>query len=247
MYINEARQKERKHSILIEVLVLWLVVNLLIRITKTAYEVLGAPEVVLVLVPILFMYGPVLACKLRGDDSHRYPITLPSFKETGVWRDVLKYNAILVGVTTPPFLILYHLWHTRVLGFTFTGQMPEGMLYEQIWTVVTIIGFHIFFVGIPEEFFYRGYLQTRLDQLWEPRRRLFGAMVGPGLVVTCLIFAFGHSIVEFQWWHFAIFVPSLAFGWLRAKTSDVMAGAFFHAWCNIMATVLEKLYGVTPW
>jgi hypothetical protein len=76
---------------------------------------------------------------------------------------------------------------------------------------------------------------------------LFGATVGPGLLMTCIIFAFGHSIVEFQWWHFAIFVPSLAFGWLRAKTGDVMAGAFFHAWCNIMATILEKLYGVSPW
>lgn len=247
MTLKSVNKGSLKQNILVEVLVLWLVVNLLIRAAKMLYELANVHEAVLIVVPILFMYGPVLSCRLRGEDSNAYPITLPSFSERKVWADVWKYNAILVGVITPPFLVVYHLWHTQVLGIEFRGTLPQGMWWENVWTLMTIVGFHLFFVGIPEEFFYRGYLQSRLDQLWEPKSSWFGAPVGRSLIFTSLIFAFGHSIVEFQWWHFAIFVPSLAFGWLRAKTGDVMAGAFFHAWCNVLATVLEKLYGLSTW
>jgi len=222
-------------KIFVEVFVLWIGVNLLIRgvlMLRTA----GVHEVVLVAVPVLFMYAPVISCWWRGEDSNRYPIALPAFNERKVWKDALLYNAILIGATTLPFWGVYHVWHTQILGDTGPGGLPE-----ELWM---LIGYHIFFVGIPEEFFYRGYLQTRLDMIWGTRWRLLGASVGPGLLVTCLLFAFGHSIVVFEAWHIAIFVPSLAFGWLRAKTGDVMAGAFFHAWCNIMIVILDSHYGV---
>ena len=68
--------------------------------------------------------------------------------------------------------------------------------------------------------------------------------VRPGWLLTCVLFAFGHSIVIFQWWHFAIFFPALVFGWMRARTGGVIAGALFHAWCNVTVNVLDALYGV---
>jgi membrane protease YdiL (CAAX protease family) len=102
----------------------------------------------------------------------------------------------------------------------------------------------VFFVAIPEEFFYRGYMQSRLDELWTPKWRVLGADLGPGWLLTCLVFAFGHSVVVFQWWHFAIFFPALIFGWLRARTNGVIAGALFHAACNVTVNILDSLYGV---
>ena len=63
---------------------------------------------------------------------------------------------------------------------------------------------------------------------------------------TCLLFAFGHSLVIFQWWHVFIIIPSLAFGWLRERTDGIVAGAFFHAWCNVAVTTLDTLYGIVP-
>jgi membrane protease YdiL (CAAX protease family) len=107
------------------------------------------------------------------------------------------------------------------------------------------VAYHLFFVAIPEELFYRGYVQSRLDEVWTPGWRVFGAVLGPGWLVTSLVFALGHSVVLFQWWHLAIFVPSLAFGWLRARTGGVLAGAFFHAWCNVMVAFLDAAWGVS--
>ena len=76
--------------------------------------------------------------------------------------------------------------------------------------------------------------------------KVLGANVGWGLVLTCLLFAFGHSLIAPQWWHAFIFFPSLVFGWMRAKTGGPMAGALFHAWCNVTVATLDTLYGVSP-
>ena len=121
-----APREDASSHILLEVIVLWLVVNLLIRAAKLLYEVVNVHEAILIVVPVLFMYGPVVSCRLRGADSNRYPITLPSFRERSVWRDVWKYNALLIGVITPPFLVVYHLWHTQVLGFSSKARCRRG-------------------------------------------------------------------------------------------------------------------------
>lgn len=223
-------------GVLAEQLGLWLVTLLLIRVVV---QVAGfTHEVVLALVPVLFMYMPVLACNLRGADSWSYPLALPALRDAGPWKEALKLNAVLIGLIFVPFLVLYHFWQTQVFGFAWTGRMPSQPLM--------LIGYHLFFVAIPEEMFYRGYMQSRLDELWPPRWRVLGVMMGPGWLVTCVLFAFGHSLVQVQWWHFAIIVPSLAFGWLRSRTDHVVAGALFHAWCNVTVAWLDTLYGVIP-
>ena len=73
-------------------------------------------------------------------------------------------------------------------------------------------------IALPEEVFYRGYLQTRLDDAWPLRVRLFGASVGPSVVVTSAIFALGHLLTIHDPGRLAVFFPSLVFGWLRART-----------------------------
>ena len=45
--------------------------------------------------------------------------------------------------------------------------------------------------------------------------RVFGTPMGLGAVFASLFFAFGHSLVTFQWWHFATFFPGLVFAWMR--------------------------------
>jgi hypothetical protein len=132
----------------------------------------------------------------------------------------------------------YHYYQTLLFGHTYEGIWPSEP--------VRIIGYHLFMAAIPEEFFYRGYIQTRLDEVFPTRWRIFGTDLGWGWLITCVLFAFGHSVVLFQWWHFAIFIPSLAFGWMRARTGGVIAGALFHAWCNIIVTTLDTLYGIVP-
>ena len=262
-----------RREVLIEVVLLWLCTMLLIRGLKLSVEVLGAPKLILAGVPLLFMYAPVAMCRRGGVDSWSYPLSIPSFRDWPTWRDALKLNAVLVAVMVLPWIGLYHMWQTSwlpelimwinpILGDVARKLSLHGLLpafadplfrlpvphfeYRGIWpeSMLLLVAYHLFFVAIPEEMFYRGYLQTRLQELWPAKTRAFGALVGRGVVVTSLLFAFGHSIVELQWWHFAIFAPSLVFGWLRNRSGDIIAGAFFHAWCNVLAVTLDTLYGV---
>jgi membrane protease YdiL (CAAX protease family) len=207
------------------------------------------------------MWVPVWLLRWRGEDPDKYPLGIPDWTERGTWREALWLSLLCVLCIGGPFVGLYHFWQTvwfpQILEELCVYDVPgtcfearRAARFAPAWRFpadpLNIIGYHLFFVAIPEEVFYRGYMQSRLDEVWRPRWRIFGADLGVGWLVTCVVFAFGHSLVVFQWWHFAIFFPSLVFGWLRARTGDVMAGAFFHAWCNIGVVFLDTAYGIAP-
>jgi membrane protease YdiL (CAAX protease family) len=99
-------------------------------------------------------------------------------------------------------------------------------------------------VALPEEAFYRGYLQTRLDDALPGRIRVLGAPIGWGLLVSSLIFAIGHFVTVPVPARFAVFFPSLLFGWLRARTGGIGASLTFHAFCNVFSETLGRAYGV---
>lgn len=235
-----------------EVLGLYLITLVAIRAVVELVPALGLPDVLLAAVPILFMYAPVWSCRLRGDDPWAYPMALPSFGEAGPWLEAARWALLLAAAVAVPFVLGYHFWQT--MGVPWLQDLLGVRLFSRPpalgWTwpaaPLKLVVYNLFFVAIPEEMFYRGYMQTRLDRLYRPRWRVLGTRIGPGLLWTCLLFAFGHSLVVVQWWHVFIIVPSLAFGWLRARTGGIVAGALFHAWCNVTVTTLDTLYGIVP-
>ncbi len=137
----------------------------------------------------------------------------------------------------PIFIVAAHVYQTTLLGV-------HLRLHRFPWQWSTI-PFQIFAIALPEEFFFRGYLQTRLKQKFSGTFSLFGSSmltVPIAVPLTSLIFAASHSFIAFQWWHFAIFFPSLAFGWLREKTQGLVAPILFHATCNTLMVVLSRAY-----
>ena len=238
-----------------EVVVVWLATMVAIRVIATFLTGV-AWDIGLVLVPFLFMYVPVWVLAWRGDDPDRYPLTVPLWEAPSAHLPALALVAKVVALILVPYVLGYHLWQTwgvpTVLGVacdagveaacvTWKTPVPRFRLPPD---VVMLALYHLVFVALPEELFYRGYIQTRLDEVWPPSWTVFGARVGPGLLVTCVIFAVGHSIVQFQYWHLAIVFPSLIFGWMRAKTGDILAGAWFHAFCNVSVAILDASYGL---
>jgi membrane protease YdiL (CAAX protease family) len=97
-------------------------------------------------------------------------------------------------------------------------------------------------VAIPEELFFRGYLMERLERVWPPTRQLFGAKVGLALIASSALFALGHLLVIPNPQRLAVFFPALVFGWMRARTGSIAAGATFHALCNVVSDVLHTSY-----
>lgn len=99
-------------------------------------------------------------------------------------------------------------------------------------------------IALPEEAFYRGYLQSSLDRVWAPRLRILGGEVGAGLLVSSALFALGHLATDVNPNRLAVFFPALVFGWLRARTGGIGAGVAFHALCNLFASFLARSYGL---
>ncbi len=103
---------------------------------------------------------------------------------------------------------------------------------------------HLIVVALPEEFFYRGYLMGRLNDIFRGRIRLLGAEVGWALLIQAAAFAVGHYLTDFNPSRLGVFFPALAFGWLRAKRGSIGAPIFFHAASNIFMEILRTGYGL---
>jgi membrane protease YdiL (CAAX protease family) len=88
------------------------------------------------------------------------------------------------------------------------------------------------FVGFLEEFLFRGYIQSRLnDGLGKPFR-FHGVDFGVGLILAALIFGAFHplSVASDASWAWALWttVYGLVLGFVREKTGSVVAPALIH-------------------
>jgi uncharacterized protein len=130
------------------------------------------------------------------------------------------------------------------LGYRWWWNPPGPFLAAPLGTMAEELLGQLGVIALPEEAFYRGYLQTALDDLWQPRWRLFGARLGWGMVATSAVFALGHLLTEPHPNRLAVFFPALVFGWLRARTGGIGAAVAFHALCNLFSSYLERSYGL---
>jgi membrane protease YdiL (CAAX protease family) len=140
----------------------------------------------------------------------------------------------LVLLVFPLFWVGYRIyWRTRA-GFDF--KLPDAPF--------DVVAGQFVVIALPEEAFFRGYLQTELERAWPRKVRILGAELGLGWIVSAALFAVGHYLTIRNPSRLAVFFPALLFGWLRAKTGGVGAGVVFHALCNLFAALLGRGYGV---
>jgi uncharacterized protein len=141
---------------------------------------------------------------------------------------------LFVAATLPAFAYGYRVyWHPRA---HFALRLPASIFDEIAGQLVVI--------ALPEEAFFRGYLQTALDRVFPPRVRVLGADLGPGWLLSAAIFAVGHVLTIPHPARLAVFFPALAFGWLRQRTGGIGASVLYHASCNLFAAALARGYGL---
>lgn len=116
-------------------------------------------------------------------------------------------------------------------------------LAASAWWVLWLVLSQVLMVALPEEVFYRGYIQPTLKQA------LGSSQGGKGwramaalLVITSALFALGHVAVYWHWTRLMVFFPSLLFGWLRERTGGVLASTLFHAACNCAVELARVHY-----
>jgi len=201
-------------------------------------------------IAVIFFYAPAVAARAGGRrfDYHEaglrlHPLGL-NLKVLGA-ACLLVFPAFVAGFflfygyacgaagtwLAPSFGRLCHHWQGGAGG---APRLPEHFALTALNQLVV--------VAIPEEIFFRGYLLVRLERVWRPTRRLWGAPVGQALVVSSALFALGHLVVVPNPQRLAVFFPALVFGWMRGRTGSIAAGATFHALCNIVADVMHTSY-----
>lgn len=117
------------------------------------------------------------------------------------------------------------------------GVSPVGTGAHALALVLLVVD-QFFVVALSEEFFYRGFMQQRLREVWPGGKAWWGVRFGPAFWLTQALFAVGH-LAEFHPWRLAVFFPAILFGILREKTGRLPAGIAFHALCNLAIFTLE--------
>jgi membrane protease YdiL (CAAX protease family) len=146
----------------------------------------------------------------------------------------LGWTLAAAAVLLPPFAVGYVYWFAPAQGYEFTlGPAPISEVLTQVLAV-----------ALPEEMFYRGYLQTELSRRWPPVSQGPFRGLGLALLVSSAVFAIGHLVTVPHPARLAVFFPSLAFGWLRHQTGGIGASVLFHALCNLFALSLGRGYGL---
>lgn len=127
-----------------------------------------------------------------------------------------------------------------LLGLWAGGMGTEDLTVERLLYDTTV-------PNLTEELVWRGVLLAVLDQALGTPRRLWGAPVGWGLVLTAVAFGLGHGVVV-EPGHGLRVLPANAvltalggalFAWLRARTGSLLPAYLAH--CAAEVAVLGAL------
>jgi hypothetical protein len=117
--------------------------------------------------------------------------------------------------------------------------------------IVSTVVWQFVFSGFGEEFAFRGYFQSRLNQAFGRPIRLFGIQFGPGLIIASLLFGLWHAdntydpaigLSSLAWgWGLWTFVAGVFFGVIREKTGTLLASGIAHGLPDAVGEPLIKL------
>lgn len=189
----------------------------------------------------LHIAAPIYAIdkhKLRTRDFNLYAYNLESLLDTllairpashpryeSLWRELLSSTKLLVFILVP-YIICYYLFYSYRSHES--GQEISFVLtFPPLWGFTLLT--QIFAVALPEEFFYRGFLQSSLQIKLSPI---------VAIIITNIFFALGHFVGNLDPSRLLTFFPGLVFSWLVYRYHSLVSAILFHAVFNIVAHVL---------
>jgi len=117
--------------------------------------------------------------------------------------------------------------------------------------IVSTVLWQFVFSGFGEEFVWRGYVQSRLNQAFGRPYQFFGIQFGLGLIIASFLFgllhafntydpALGFASLSWGWAVFASF-SGLMFGIIREKTGALVAPGIAHGLPDAVGEALGRL------
>jgi membrane protease YdiL (CAAX protease family) len=189
-----------------------------------AVAVLGLtlPAAVAFRYPTLWFLVPFAIITLTGRPYEAYGLSL---RRPGS----LRFHVATASVVFGGYALVHYAFARTVLGLRFRFALPDD------FADVLIAQFLV--VGLSEEFFFRGYLQTQLNRWFVHRWRIIGAPVGWGWIVAAVLFAVCH-LVTGDITRLRVIVFGLFAGWLRERTDTIAVPAAYHGFANVLYDVM---------
>ncbi len=166
--------------------------------------------------PAVWIYLPLLLLVARRLPLKEHGFSLPA------WRAGFRCLLLSVAGVLLPFGLVLLAWR-------WGGAANPSWTARQVTALDALD--QLALVAIPEELFFRGYVQGRLG-IWA-RSRGTDRWLLP-IVLTSVLFAAAHLLVEPGWLRAAVFLPGLVMSWLRARSGGLLAPAGFHWLANLL-------------
>jgi membrane protease YdiL (CAAX protease family) len=202
----------------------------------------------------LFIALPDARLRARGEEWTDYGVPLHGLRDGRTWRAFGRGALVALAVAA----VVFPLFAAAFLGWAeLLPRLPAGLsrtlapyagaprfAFRLPAGFPTLVVVQLLVVALPEEMFYRGWMQTAWARTAPERGAVvLGARLGRGFLATQLLFAAGHLVV-LQPWRLGTFFPGLLFGWLRERTGSVAAPVVLHALSNLFIATLEaSFYG----
>lgn len=165
---------------------------------------------------------------------------LAGYARGAVWRPkgfVRDLGGVVVVslIVFPLFALGFHGWMT-LMGHSPRGlRVPDDLL--EFWAKNTLL------IALPEELFYRGFLETRLERWWPTKRTVLGIPLGRTVFLASALFALGHFLGEYNPARLGPFFPAFLFSALTRRGGSIMGAVVFHGLCNTVSHLLAAGYG----
>jgi len=145
---------------------------------------------------------------------------------------------LLALVVFSPIVLLRDLWSgplAHLLGVRVLFAEPRALsLVDLGATLLT----NTFLVALPEELFYRGFLEARLERWWPTRFAPLGVPLSRTVVLASALFALGHFLGEYDPLRLGPFFPAFLFSMLARKSGSIAGAVLFHGMANTFSSVV---------
>jgi membrane protease YdiL (CAAX protease family) len=175
-------------------------------------------------IPTLWFLVPFAIITLRRRPYEIYGLT---------WRNPgsVRFHLATCTMVFGGYALLHYGFARLALGLHFVPTLPPNPLETAIAQLVVI--------GLSEEFFFRGYLQTHLNAAYGRPNRFLGAPWGRGLVYAALLFGLCHVVTgDLARMRVACF--GLFAGWLRERTGTIAVPAAYHGVANLLYEFMAR-------
>jgi membrane protease YdiL (CAAX protease family) len=174
--------------------------------------------------PTLWFVAPFAVVTLARRPYEDYGLTLRNPGSVGFHVSVC---AVVFGL----YALAHYLFGRLYLGLEFAPTLPPEFARRAAEQLLVI--------GLSEEFFFRGYLQTQLNRTFPKHRRFIGAEWGAGLVLAALLFGLCH-VVHGDLARMRTFFFGLFAGWLRERTDSIAVPAAYHGVSNLLYDFFQR-------